>query len=48
MLGSMKAGEVTKILHTSTYDFNDSIIGSGAYFWTRLIEDRMAVKLLEE
>jgi len=47
MLGTMKAGEPTKILHTSTYDYNDSMIGSGAYFYIRLVEDRLGIKILD-
>ena len=26
--------------HSSTYDFNDNVLASGAYFWIRLIEHR--------
>jgi hippurate hydrolase len=33
-------------LHSSTYDFNDEMLASGAMFWVRLIEDRMNLKLL--
>eukprot|EP00347_Sterkiella_histriomuscorum_P014900 403359085 len=48
MLGTKKAGEPTKVLHTSTYDYNDSVIGSGAYLYVRLVEDRFGVKILKE
>jgi len=35
-------------LHTSTYDYNDNLIPSGAYFFTRLVEDRLGVKVIPE
>lgn len=47
MLGTKKAGEPTKVLHTSTYDYNDSVIGSGAYMYLRLVEDRLSIKILK-
>jgi hippurate hydrolase len=28
-------------LHTSTYDFNDDIIPTGASYWARLVETAM-------
>lgn len=43
MLGTKKAGEPTKVLHTSTYDYNESVIGSGAYMYIRLAEDRFGI-----
>ena len=45
-LGTKKAGEATKVLHTSTYDFNDSVIGSAAYMYVRIVEDRMNISIL--
>ena len=48
MLGTKKAGEPTKILHTSTYDYNDSVIGSGSYLYVRLVEDRLGAKIINE
>ena len=46
MLGIKKPEEtVTKTLHTSTYDFNDDMIAYGGYFYARLVEDRLKVKI---
>jgi hippurate hydrolase len=33
-------------LHSSTYDFNDKVLATGALFWIRLVENRLNVKLL--
>ena len=33
-------------LHTSTYDYNDDLISSGAYFFIKIVEDRLKVKIL--
>lgn len=33
-------------LHSSTYDFNDKVLATGALFWIRLVEDRLNVKLI--
>lgn len=30
-------------LHTSNYDYNDSMIAGGAYMFLRIIEDRLQV-----
>ena len=30
-------------LHASTYDYNDDLIPTGAYFFIRILEDRMAI-----
>ena len=47
MLGTKKPTDnPEKTLHTSTYDFNDNIIPSGGYFYLRLIEDRLGVKII--
>ena len=46
MLGSLKPGEIPLELHSSDYDFEDDILASGAYFWVRLIEDRLKVNLI--
>ncbi len=46
MLGIKKPSEtVTKTLHTSTYNFNDDMIPYAGYFYARLVEDRLGVKL---
>ena len=47
MLGTNKPG-TNYNLHTSTYDFNDDCIGVGSYFFTRIVEDRLQVKILDE
>ena len=35
-------------LHTSNYDYNDNLIPTGAYFFTRIVEDRLGVKIIPE
>jgi len=45
-IGSGKPGEKMKTLHTSTYDFNDNVMATGAYVYLKLVEDRLGVKLL--
>ena len=47
-LGTMKEGKQLMTLHTSTYDYNDDLIASGAYFFNRIIEDRLGVRYLPE
>lgn len=46
-LGTMKPGSKPRTLHTSDYDFNDDMVATGGYFWIRLIEDRLNVKLFK-
>jgi hypothetical protein len=47
MFGTKKPGEFPeKVLHTSTYNFNDNLISSGAYFYIRLCEDRLGFNAL--
>ena len=46
MLGTKDYKYPKRILHCSDYDFNDSMIGSGGYFWIRVIEDRLNVSIL--
>ena len=46
-LGTKKPNTVSKTLHTSDYDFNDDMVATGGYFWVRLIEDRLAVKIFK-
>ena len=43
----MKVGEPLKTLHSSTYDFNDNLMASGAYIFLRIIEDRLDVSIIE-
>jgi len=45
-LGTMKPNQKVMTLHTSNYDYNDNLIASGGYFWVRLIEDRLGVKII--
>ena len=46
MLGIKRPTEtVTKSLHTSSYNFNDDMIAYGGYFYTRIVEDRLKVKI---
>ena len=47
MLGTLKEGDEPITLHTNTYNFNDDMLASGGYFWVRIIEDRLNVKLLK-
>jgi hypothetical protein len=42
----MKEGKQLMTLHTSTYDYNDDLISSGAYFFIKIVEDRLKVKIL--
>jgi metal-dependent amidase/aminoacylase/carboxypeptidase family protein len=35
-------------LHSSSMDYNDSMIAPGAYMFIRIIEDRLGVKILRE
>jgi hypothetical protein len=45
MLGIKRPGE-NYGLHTSFYNYNDSMIASGALMFVRIIEDRLGVKIL--
>ena len=47
MLGTQKPGDKPGGLHTSDYNFNDDVLASGGYFWVRLIEDRLNVKIFK-
>ena len=46
-LGTMKPGSKPRTLHTSDYDFNDDMLATGGYFYIRLLEDRLNVKLFK-
>jgi len=46
-LGTMKVGKPLMTLHTTTYDFNDDMLATGAYFFVRIAEDRLGIKILE-
>ena len=45
-LGTDRGKEET--LHTSTYDFNDKVLATGAHFWVRLVEDRLQCQLMQD
>jgi hippurate hydrolase len=45
-LGTMKVGQPLMTLHTSTYDFNDDMLASGAFLFLKIVEDRLQVDLL--
>ena len=47
-LGTMIEGKQLMTLHTSTYDYNDNLIPSGAYFFLRIVEDRLGLDLMPE
>ena len=44
-LGTAQEGK-RFIPHTSNFDYNDSMIASGAYLFLRIVEDRLECKLL--
>jgi hippurate hydrolase len=44
-LGTKRCEDET--LHTSTYDFNDRCLATGALFWIRLAEDRLRCNLID-
>lgn len=46
-LGTMQEDKPPMTLHTSFYDYNDNLIPSGAYFFLRIVEDRMGIKLFK-
>jgi hypothetical protein len=33
-------------LHTSIYDYNDNLIPTGAYFFIKLVENRLGVSII--
>jgi len=43
-LGTKRKEDET--LHSSTYDFNDSVLATGALFWVHLVEDRLNIKII--
>ena len=44
MLGIKKEGE-NYCLHTSYYDYNDSMIASGGLLFVRIVEDRLGISI---
>jgi hippurate hydrolase len=47
MLGTQKKGE-NYVLHTSHFDYNDSLIASGALMFVRIVEDRLGAQILPQ
>ncbi len=45
MLGIQRPGE-NYCLHTSYFDYNDSMIASGSLMFVRIIEDRLGAKII--
>ncbi len=45
-LGTLKPGNKIYTLHSSDYNFNDDMVATGGYFWVKLVEDRLDVKLM--
>ena len=45
-LGTMKEGQQLRTLHASNYDYNDDLIATGAYFYIRIVEDRLQATIL--
>ena len=41
LLGTMKEGKDILTLHDGNFDFNDDMIASGAYFFLKIVEDRI-------
>ena len=48
LLGTMKEGEKLKTLHTSNYDYNDDLIPTGAYFFLRIVQDRLGCTFFDD
>ena len=42
-LGTMKKGQRIMGLHETTYDYNDDLIASCAYFFVKIVEDRLGI-----
>jgi len=46
LLGTMKENTELQGLHQSNYNYNDDLIPTGAYFFTRIVEDRLGVSII--
>ena len=46
-LGTMKEGKQLMSLHCNKYDYNDDLIPTGAYFFLRLVEDRLGANIIK-
>jgi metal-dependent amidase/aminoacylase/carboxypeptidase family protein len=47
MLGTRRPGE-NYVLHTSHFNYNDSMIATGAYMFLRIVEDRLGCKFFKD
>ena len=47
-LGTMKEGSKQTNLHETGYDYNDNMISTGAYFYIRIVEDRLGLTILPD
>jgi len=43
MLGAKRSGSFNPMLHHPCFDFNDAILSTGAAYWTKLVEQQLAV-----
>lgn len=48
LLGSMKMDKQLMTLHTSNFDYNDNLLPTCGYFFTRIVEDRLGVTILQD
>lgn len=46
LLGSMKMDKQLMTLHTSNFDYNDNLLPTCGYFFTRIVEDRLGVTII--
>jgi metal-dependent amidase/aminoacylase/carboxypeptidase family protein len=37
-------GNNSKFLHTPSFDYNDEMIGYGAWIWAKFVEDKFGAK----
>jgi len=48
ILGTHVPGSEYKTLHSATMNYNDNMIASGGYFYIKLAEDRLGIKIIKE
>ena len=46
-LGTMKEGKQLMTLHTSNYDYNDDLLPTGSFFFTKIVEDRLGIQIFD-
>ena len=46
-LGTRKEGTPLRTVHTSDYNFNDDMVATAGYFYIRILEDRLGIKILK-